>query len=252
MYSPPAHQTLVDGNVTYTVAGATDIDRNVHKEASIGVDVDDPEKRSDDVEATVKGMGGYVASSNLSTDDDGLKTAEMGVKVPVDQFDTFMKTVAHLGTVSGKNVTAEDITEKTSDAHIKATMLEGEASKAEARLKLLGKRSKWDDAETARDLRIQLAQARARLVILKKLGQLSDIDVTLTQKQKPTPPPPSGFLSGMNDTTKSAFGSMMGAIASLASVIIWILIYAPIWIPVALVGRWLYRRYRTSTSQASS
>ena len=226
--------------------------RQVHKEATIGVDVDDPEAASDEVEGKVKAMAGYVETSNLTTGDDGRKTAQMTVKVPVDQFEPFMSQVSHMGSVANKNVTAEDITEKVSDAHVRTSVLEDEANKAEARLKLLGKKSKWDDAETARELRVQLSQARARLVLLKKLGDLATIDVTLTQKHKPPTPPASGFMSGMSESTQSALGSMLTALGSLLTVVIWIVIYAPIWLPAGLFGRWLYRRYRTSTSQASS
>lgn len=248
---PASSSAHLQANPRYLIPSDND-SRQVHKEASIGVDVADPEAASDDVEGKVKAMGGYVETSSLSTGGDGRRTASMSVKVPVDQFETFMNQVSHLGTVTAKDVKSEDITEKASDARQRKGVLEDETAKAEARLKLLGKKSKWDDAETARELRVQVAQARARLVLLNKLGELSDVEVTLTQKEKPAPPPTSGFVSGMSDTTSSAFGSLLGAVSVLATMLIWILIYAPIWIPAGLVGRWLYRRYRTVDNQTSA
>lgn len=233
----------VAGNGASTVLDADLTRRRVHNDASITVDVDDPEAASDTVEGKVKDSGGYVASNNLTTGDDGLKTAELTVKVPVAEFQGILGEVAHMGNVTAKNVTGEDITDKVSDAQQEEGVLADEVDKANARLALLGRKSKWDDAETARDLRIQLAQSRARLMLLKKLGELSDIDITLTQKAKPAPAQTTGFMSDMNDTTKSAFGSMLGAVGALLAYLIWIVIYSPIWIPVGLAGRWAYRRY---------
>jgi len=248
--APQSYSFTTDG---YSGANTdTDLERRVHREASVTVDVDNPEAKSDDIETRVKSMGGYVASSSLSTGDDGRKTAEMNVKVPVVQFDTFMAEVAHLGTLTGKDVTSEDITDKVSDAQVREGVLEGEVGKAESRLKILGRRSKWADAETARDLRIQLGQARARLVILKKLGELADIDITLTQKTKADPPPATGFASGLGNASKTAFESLTKEVGTIFAGLIWIVVFAPIWLPAGLLLRWLYRRYRTVDNQMSS
>jgi hypothetical protein len=242
----------IENQANYNVYSSASLTRRVHKEATITVDVGDPEATSDDIEGKVKGAGGFVASNSLTTGDDGRKTASMTLKVPVAQFETILGQVAHLGDVKEKNVTGEDITEQVSDAGQKENVLEDEVNRADARLKQLGKKTKWDDAETARDLRIQLAQSRARLVLLKKLGELSEIDVTLTQKLKPTPPPASGFMTGMNDTTRSAVGSLLDAVSTLVTIVIWIAVYAPIWIPAGLFGRRLYRRYRAGVEPANA
>lgn len=235
-----------NNNVQYwTDAGSLGSLRQVHNVASITVEVADPEAQGDTVESTVKGAGGYVASNNLTTGaDDGLKTDSMIVKVPVAQFETILGQIAKLGDVRAKNVTGEDITDKVSDAAQAENVLEDEVKRSDARLKTLGKKASWDDSESARDLRIQLAQARARLVLLRKLGEMSEIDVTLAQKPKAAAPPASGFVNDMSDSTKGALGSMMGAVTVLLTGVIWILVFAPIWVPLGLVGRWAYRRYR--------
>ena len=222
--------------------------RQVHKEATIGVEVDDAEAKSDQVAQMVKAAGGFVAANTLSTGDDGRKSADLTVKVPVMQFETVLGQVAKLGDVQAKNITGEDITGQISDSDQAEGVLEDEARRADAHLKTLGKKAGWRDQQAAQDTRIQLAQARARLQMLKHMAALSTITVSLTEKAKPAAPPPvtSGFLGGLGDTTHAALGSLLASAGALLALLIWLLAYAPLWLPLALVGRYVYRRYRVA------
>ncbi len=220
--------------------------RQVHKEATIGVQVANPEATSDKVADMVKETGGFVAANNLSTGEDGLKTAELTVKVPVTQFETFLGQVAHLGNVQSKNITGEDITEKASDADQTENVLEGDVQNSEARLKALGSRAKWHDEQATRDLRTQLAEARARLVLLKRMAALSTVTIDLSQTPKPQAAAPStgGFLNGLKSNTHDSLGSLVSSTTALIALAIWLLAYAPLWIPALLVGRYGLREYR--------
>ena len=220
--------------------------RQVHKEATIGVQVANPEATSDRVADMVKESGGFVAANNLSTGDDGLKSAELIVKVPVTQFETFLGQVARLGSVQSKNVTGEDITEKKSDADQTENVLEGDVQNSEARLKALGSRAKWHDEQATRDLRTQLAEARARLILLKRMAALSTVTIDLSQTPKPPAAAPvtGGFLNGLKASTHDAVGSLVSSASALVALAIWLLAYAPLWIPALLVGRYGLREYR--------
>ena len=221
-------------------------ERQVHKEATIGVRVANPEATSDKVADMVKETGGFVAANNLSTGDDGLKSAELTVKVPVTQFETFLGQVARLGSVQSKNVTGEDITEKKSDADQTENVLEGDVQNSEARLKALGSRAKWHDEQATRDLRTQLAESRARLILLKRMAALSTVTIDLSQTPKPPAAAPvtGGFLNGLKASTHDAVGSLVSSASALVALAIWLLAYAPLWIPALLVGRYGLREYR--------
>ena len=220
--------------------------RQVHKEAIIAVEVGDAEAEGDQVAQMVKAAGGFVADNTLSTGDDGRKSADLTVKVPVVQFETVLGQVAKLGDVQSKNITGEDITEKTSDADQTEGVLEDEARRADAHLAALGKKAGWRDQQAAQDARIQLAQARARLLLLRKMAVLSTLSISLTEKPKPAAPAPvaSGFLGGLGDTTRAASQSLLGTAGALLALLIWVLAYAPVWLPLALIGRFVYRRCR--------
>ena len=239
----------ITGNIqTYDTLNASTAapQRQVHKEATIGVQVANPEATSDKVADMVKETGGFVAGNTLDTGADGLKTAELTVKVPVTQFETFMGQVARLGNVQSKNVTGEDITEKKSDADQTENVLEGDVQTSEARLKALGPRAKWHDEQATRDLRTQLAEARARLLLLKRMAALSTVTVDLTQtpKVQAVAPATGGFLSGLRASTHDALGSLVSSAGALIALAIWLLAYAPLWLPAGLLVRYGMREYR--------
>jgi hypothetical protein len=224
--------------------------RRVHKEGALTVEVENPETAGEEVEKRVKSAGGFVATNSLTTSDDGLRSAQMVMKVPVLQFEGIVQQITKLGEVKAKNITGEDITEKVSDENQRERVLEDETHTAEAILKQKGKKSTWQEQETVRDVRIQLAQARARLQMLKKMAELSTITLTLTQKSKPVPPAATGFVPDMKATTAEALGSSLGAAATVLSFVIWFLAYAPIWLPAIFVGRYLAREYRKRNANA--
>jgi len=237
------------GNIqTYDTLNASTAapQRQVHKEATIGVQVANPEATSDKVADMVKETGGFVAGNTLDTGADGLKTAELTVKVPVTQFETFMGQVARLGNVQSKNLTGEDITEKKSDADQTENVLEGDVQNSEARLKALGPRAKWHDEQATRDLRTQLAEARARLILLKRMAALSTVTVDLTQTPKAQAAAPAtvGFLNGLRASTHDALGSLVSSAGALIALAIWLLAYAPLWLPAGLLVRYGMREYR--------
>ena len=231
----------------------TDSLRQVHKEAGIGLQVPNPDATGDKINDMVKETGGYVAANNLSTDPDGRKSGEMIVKVPEPQFETFLAEVAKLGTVVSKNITGEDITEKTSDATQAQIVQENDLQQAEARLKSLGSHAKWEDTQNAEDLRVQLAQTRARLKLLKRLAALGTLTIDLSQPPKAALPPPvtSGFTGSLKATTHDAVQSLVGSAGALLALVIWLLAYAPIWIPLLLLGRYALKEYRKREALAN-
>ena len=252
------HVQIINPNSPYrsaTAAGNTlqalpdtdlDTQRQVHKEASIGIQVSDPEATGDKLNQMVQDTGGYVAANNLTTGDDGLKSGELIVKVPEPQFETFLAAVAKLGTVVSKNVTGQDITEKTSDAHEAQSVEESDLTQAEARLKALGTHAKWDDTQNAEDLRVQLAQTRARLKLLKRMAALGTVTIDLSQTPKAAAATPvtNGFTGTLKATTHDALQSLVGSAGALLALVIWLLAYAPIWLPLLLLGRYALKEYK--------
>ncbi len=173
--------------------------RQVHREASLILEVDKLEEISGSIEDMVKATGGYIATNDLTSSDDGTKSASLVAKVPVDQFDETMGKLSKLGSIKAKSVNGEDLTEKISDSHQEEKSLNQQIEEAKQRLAhLKGNGARRDEAENIRDLRVQEAQAEGRLELLKKMARLSTISIELHEKSKTqAAPQQSGFVTDM-------------------------------------------------------
>jgi len=247
----PARESIVDASPqpasppSIPADGQTDasLERQVHKSATITVQVSDPESTGERIEDTAKAAGGFVTTSDLTTSDDGTKSYTMTVKVPLPQFESTLAQIARFGSVQDKEVTGEDITDKVSDADQRENVLESDMDQALDQLKKKGSHASWDLQEDARDLRIQLAQSRARLKLLRSLAEMSEIDVTLSQPTKPAAAVQTGFFADISSSGHGALQSAAGAVSTLIALLLWILAYSPLWLPALLIGRWAWRRY---------
>lgn len=214
-------------------------ERQVHRDASLTVQVDSAEAKSEKVETTLKLEGGYVADSNLNTLDDGTKTATMTLKVPVDKFETFMATLSKLGEVKAKSVSGEDLTERISDEKQGKKVLGEEIEETQNRLKQrkMSKQQEKDDRETLRELKTRIAVKQARLELYKKMATLSNISLTLMEKSQNPPPTvqQSGFMSELKETASSAGETFLQAAKLPFILLIWIAVYSPVWL-VLLAG----------------
>jgi len=219
--------------------------RRIHKEASITISADDPEAASGKIDEMVKGAGGFVGESDLSTDANG-KTLHVTLKVPVQQFDTILSGIAGLGEIQAKHLEGDDITKQVSDADARDAELEQEEQDAEQRLAAKKVKMDWRTEEWMRDLKIQLAEARADLKNQRSLADLGDIDLTITSKQSVQ----TGFGAGFGSSGHDALQSLTTTLGMLMSALVWVMVYAPIWLPTVLLGRWAWVAYNRRVETA--
>jgi hypothetical protein len=235
--------------------------RRVHKEARIGVAVEDVETDSNAVIGMTSSAGGYVVSNTLTTGANNLKTANLSIRVPVKQFDAVMSQISKLGDVKSKNVAGEDVTERFSDAEQAERVLGSELSVKESMLQAALQRETaarkkekreanyrvpWQQRAEVRQLRIEAAQARARLELLRKISELSSIEVELNEK--PAAPQATGFTQELSRTRDEAFASFAVALRVPLNLLIWIVAYSPLWLPLLIFYRFAARHYRRNTS----
>ena len=226
------------------VAGV-DGERKVHREASLTLEVDKTETRSETISTMTKTAGGYVANDELQTQDDGTKTASLTLKIPVGQFESFLAQLAHLGDVKAKSLSGEDITEKSSDQEQTTRILGDDVKELETKVGRARHASRHDE-EALRQLRIREAQAQAHLKLLRNLGALADITVELREKPKsePVKPQTGGFINDMNDTAHGAIGAFSQAARLPIVLLIWAVVYLPLFL-VLLIGYHIASRFWT-------
>lgn len=218
-------------------------ERKVRREASIGVSVERLEEASNKVEEMTQVAGGYVASNNLETDNDGYKSATLSLRVPTERFDQTLNDVSKLGEVVSKQIVGEDITERVSDTTSDEQVLVDDVRQAEARLKDGGmseKRTGQKEAEL-RQIRMQLARTRARLGLLRRMATLATIDVSLSTKPKKVAPaaPKTGVWNDLRETNRSAAMAFQAAIRVPLVLCVWVLAFSPLWVPLVFALRYL-------------
>lgn len=222
-----------------------DTTRRVHKEASIGVAVKNAEVASDAVVKLVQSSGGFIAGNTLTSGEGDAKNAAMEIRVPVAKFDSILRQIGELGEVKSKNISGQDLTERFSNADQARRILVEDLSTKEAQLRAAQARAArkkktyvpgWEERAELRNLRIQAAQAKARVELMRKTTDLSDISVQL--QEKPTPPGEVGFWQSLNDTKLDAAKSFTSAARIPIACLIWILAYSPLWLPALLAWRY--------------
>jgi hypothetical protein len=91
-------------------------------------------------------------------------------------------------------------------------------------------------------VRQEIESLHAQTAALKNTSELSTINLVLEQNPKLNSPEPVSSWS--DDTWTSALNGLRGTSQFLATIGIFLLVFSPIWIPLGLVGIWLYRKNR--------
>ena len=225
-----------DGNGIYLE------NRAVHKEGSVTVALDNAERGGDAVEQIVKNAGGFVASNSLSTGVGEVRSATLDCRVPVEKFEFVVQKIGALGTVRAKSLNGEDITARVAAAAARKTTLSREFSVASAQLRRKEQTAKKRDAQSlyyarleVRQLRLQAAQSRAALENLRRFSSLSSLYVTVQDKMKPAPV--AGTTGDFGQTARAAWSSFLISARLPVQLLIWILAYAPLWLPALLIWK---------------
>jgi hypothetical protein len=81
---------------------------------------------------------------------------------------------------------------------------------------------------------------------LKRMAALGTLTIDLNQTPKAAAAPPvtNGFIGSLKTTTHDALQSLVGSAGALLALVIWLLAYAPIWVPLLLLGRYVLKEYR--------
>ncbi len=225
------------------------ITRDVHRTATLTVEVKSAESASEAVETMVKETkGGYVAENQLTTNDDGTKTANLTIKVPVNDFDSFLSRASKQGIVKAKSITGEDVTENISDTSQERKSLTQQAEEARQNLQAARSRQQRNEAsQEVRDLKVQIAQAEGRLELLKRSARLSDVTLELREKPKESAPVKTGgFVDQIKETAQMAQENFVSAARVPILLLIWVVVYSPLWLLVLFAYRLVTRRYYTT------
>lgn len=184
--------------------------------------------------------GGYIESSVLNSGENGDRTAVLAVRVPVEKWEETLSWLTGFGDVTAKNVRGEDITGQWIDERAQVRELRAEEDRLAKKIdqtKSPAERSaaRWELVQ----LRGHIRASEERFAATAKMAALATLNVSLTQTRKSAQG--AGFLGDMSDTLGAALGGFMTAVRIPLAVLIWVLVFSPLWLPCVLIYRWVSR-----------
>jgi hypothetical protein len=188
-------------------------------------------------------LGGYVVIVETYGSDENM-TSRVTFRVPAERFDDALAGVQGLAQkVLSRTVSGDDVTEEFVDLQSRLKNLEATRDRL---LTFLDKATDVEDALKVNDslsqIQGQIEQLQGRKQFLQQSAALSTITVYLT----PVPVTPL-VAEDSWQPINVARGALRGLIEfgqGLANIAIVTLVWAPVWLPLLLVGLWLWRRAR--------
>ena len=210
-------------------------ERLIVRTGRLSVVSNDVRKSVGDMSSYVVGIGGFVVSSNVQGTSDN-PSATLEVRVPVDKFQESVEKAKTAGLrVTSESLTGEDVTEDFVDTQARIKNLQASEMQFAEIMKKAQKIS--DVLEVQQQLErvrgdIDVAQGHAQY--LEKSAKMSSITIYFAtdEAQLPVVDP----VNNWNPLTiiKNAFRSLVGLAQGLGTILIWLIIFIPLWILVGL------------------
>lgn len=216
--------------------------RSIIRKAQISIRVDQVEKAEKQVDSAIVGMGGYVDSAQSADLASEHPTIDLTLRVPVAQFDNALAKFEALGVRLSKTVSSEDVTGQLVDLDARLRTM---SAQEETYRGLLRRATALQSVIALQDkltqVRSEIESMAAQRKNLGGLAALSTIEVHLEQSAIPIRPSADpGWLAQVWGESTS---SLSGLARMLATALIWLAVFCPIWLPLVLLGRRAYRQY---------
>ncbi len=246
--SDVAHDTIgtnFSNNDSFAVSKSIDVDSSntaapdyqadivkekamIARTASINVDVKNLEEFDKDLISKVDSYGGHVVSSEIEKYEYDYETSRYGrysVKVPADKLDDFLNIVDGKGTITDRNISAEDVSLDyvDVDAHLNALKMEkDELSRLLEETQSVSEVIEVKEALT--NVQSQLDSYEAQMKILKNRIAYSEVSITAHENRNVEHPLRKAFEINFKEELingiESAVTILVGLITAIPAIAI--------------------------------
>lgn len=232
------------GGLTLAALSASQPERYLIKTASITLEVKETKAATERLTQLIKEHQGYVSDLREWTDELGNQSATVTFRVPATRFEQVLTAVKSLGKALDVQVISEDVTEEYVDINAQLRNLKRTEERLLGHLSRTGNLA--DTLAVERELsrvRQEIERLEGRLRFLSHRVKYCTLTVTLQQSARTQPMvPPKSFSTGK--VASDAVRALVAFAQSVWSVIIWLAVWAAVWLPIAVVGWIGYRRWR--------
>lgn len=232
---------------TNDVVNGSPADSLIHQQlirtASLTVKVPKVTDATQTATQIVKGLGGYVETSNSSSTDKTRPTATITLRVPVKNFDTLLNKVRALGEVLEDNSSSEDVTATVADVNARLKVMKAEEDSYITMLRAARKVGEMlEIKERLSSVRQEIESLEAQQRALGSQTSYSTVTCVFTQAPAVGDPKPSESWS--DDAWSNAVNGLQSALRFLGQGLINVFVYSPLWLPPVLLIWWLGRKAR--------
>jgi hypothetical protein len=219
------------------------VERLIVQHANLSLEVEDLSKAEASIRARVNELGGYIVTIATSGTDEN-QTTRITFRVPVQRFEEALSGVEGLAKkVHSRTISGDDVTEEFVDLESQLRNLEATRDRLRT---LLDQATRVQDAlevnQALTDVQGQIEQTRGRMQYLQQSAAFSTIEVYLM----PVPVVPLVQEGSWQPVTvaRSALRDLIELGQELINIAIVLLIWTPVWLPLLLLVRWVWRKIR--------
>lgn len=216
-------------------------ERMVIRTASVVMQVDSARDAERIINELVRKRGGLVAASSSSSPTGSSHTVTVTLRVPASHLHSVVEAISAVGRVTARNVNATDVTDSVADNEARLRSLRAQEK---TYLRLLDRTKTVQDVLQVEaqlgNVRTRIEQLETRLANTKRQVAMSTLTVSLHQNTERAPEPRPSWLS---QSWNEARAALVGTGRWLATVLIFIGVYVPVWGSCLLIV-WLVRRHR--------
>jgi hypothetical protein len=243
---PHMHAAAVQGARGTASASSPALTPLISRTGKMSLYVQNVERASGAISSAARSNSGDVFSSDIATGDpsDGQPSATMEIRVPADRFDAAMNAVAQAGKVRERSTSAEDLTGSITDSDARLRNLRRTEADIRRIMDRSGSVSQIMDAEN------QLSQVREQIETLESdlksmRGRVAyatiDIDMQAEAANAPVQPTPASQLAS---AWRNAASAVVQLTVGLAAAVVWLAVFVPYVLAVALVLWLVYAQAR--------
>jgi len=215
--------------------------RMVVQTAQIDVRVPDAKQALSDASGMAQGLGGFVESSGISGVQGGLPVATIQIRVPQASFAVAMQRLRDMGEILSETSSGEDVTAQYADVDARLKVLRQEEEQYRS---ILGATKKISEVLEVKDrlgqVRQEIESLDAQRRVLKDQAALSTI--TATFQQMVAVGKPSAPKNWLEEVWAASVNALSSVGVFLGKVGVFLFVFSPIWLPIALLIWWLVRR----------
>ncbi|MAT97821.1 MAG: hypothetical protein CL608_11810 [Anaerolineaceae bacterium] len=246
-------EAMSDGSLGVSTNQGTAVqpfqERLIIRTANMSLIVSNTEEAMATISQMAEENGGWVVNSSVFQYNENAKTGNITIRVPSSGFNSALEALRSMAVeVRNESTSGQDVTEEFVDVSARLENLEATADRVRAFL---------DDAETVEEalavnqelsrLESDIESMKGRLQYLSQSASFSTITVDLTPDIVSQPIEPSNWRPAV--VFRNAVDSLVDALQDVAEFGIWFAVYLLpllliVGIPLWLVGRFIWRRWR--------